>query len=193
MSNILDAALAAYESGNEEDTEKLVNDAIARLPEAEGIVLRLLRARAYEFGGYPGGVDLSKAYVEYRAVEDWTPSIGSEALVGAARVLFDLDAEENKDEIMRLCVKAVRVDRHVHAKMLLGLLHDKILHDRKSARKWYFSAYMGGLPWGLRYCARLHTKDGNYIRAFFFHALTSITSPFLVMLNGAQGPFSEHP
>lgn len=192
MSSLFDTALAAYESGDAEATKELVDGAIAQLPEAEGIALRVLRARAYEFGGYPDGIDLNKAYLEYRDLEEWTSSLGSEALVGAARVLFDQDGEKNKDEIMRLCLKAIGIDRHVHAKMILGLLSDKVLHDRRSARKWYFSAYLGGLPWGLRYFAKLHAKDGNFIRAYFSHALASVTSPFLVMLHGARGPFSEH-
>lgn len=192
MTNLLDTALAAYESRNAAMTKEIVDRAIETLPDAEGIAFRLLRARAYEFGGYPGGTNLSKAYADYRGLERWTPTVGSEPLVGAARVLFDQDGKANASEIQRLCLKAIGIDGHVHAKMILGLLHEKVLHEVESARKWYLSAYWGGLPWGLRYLARTHSKCGNRSRAVLLHALASATSPFLIMANGARGPFSEH-
>lgn len=188
----IEAALAAYEAGNDKATKELIEGGIGKLPEEEAVPLRLLRARVYEFGGYPEGIDLGKAYNEYRYLQQWTNVLGSEAIVGAARVLFDLSAERHREEINNLCHKAIDMDGHVHAKMLLGLLSEKVLNDRSAAKRWYLSAYFGGLPWGLRYLARLHAEEGSFVRASLLHMLTSITSPFLVLRYGVRGPFSEH-
>lgn len=192
--DIYDAAIEAYESGDAESAKRMIDQVIDRSPDSpEGISLRHIRARAYEFGGYPGGVDLDKAYLDYHHLEKCSSTVGSDALVGAARVLFDLDGAKNKEEIQRVCLKAISSDKNVYAKMLLGFLNEKVLMDSKVARKWYLSAYFGGLPWGLRYFADSHSKDGNKVRAAVCHALTSITSPFLVLIFGVRGVFSEHP
>ena len=186
--------MKAFEAGDSELTQALVDRAIEERPTSlDGISLRFLRGNAYEWGGYPGGINLDKAYADYKALEEWTPTLGSDVLVSAARVLFDIDGEKNKDEIRRLCRKAVDIDRHVHAKMLLGLLNQRILMNSKEARKWYLSAYFGGLPWGLRYYADSHKHDGNRAVASFAHLIATITSPFLVIFNGARGAFSQHP
>jgi len=192
MPNLLEDALAAYESGDAETTKKLVEDGISRLPESDSIALRLLRARIYEFGGYPEGADLEKAYREYHALERLTDGLDSEVLVGAARVLFDLDGDKNKGEISRLCQDAIELDGHAHAKMILGLLNEKVLKDRSNARKWYLAAYMSGLPWGALYLSRLHAADQRYFRASFLRMLMSATKRLLTFLVGKRGPLSEH-
>lgn len=189
-----DRAMKAFEAGDAELTQALVDPVIERTPSSlDGVSLRFLRGNAYEWGGYPGGVDLHKAYADYKALEEWTPTLGSDVLVAAARVLFDIDKEKNKDEIQRLCLKAVNIDKHVHAKMLLGLLNQKVLMNSTEARKWYLSAYFGGLPWGLRYYADSHKHDGNSVIASLAHLIATLTSPFLVIFNGPRGAFSQHP
>lgn len=186
--------MKAFENGDVALTQELVDQEIKQAPSSlDGVSLRFLRGNAYEWGGYPGGVDLHKAYADYKALEEWTPNLGSDVLVSAARVLFDIDGEANKDEILRLCMKAVNLDNHVHAKMLLGLLNQKILRDSKAARRWYLSAYLGGLPWGLRYFADSHAYDGSKFIGSLAHLVATITSPFLVIANGARGAFSQHP
>lgn len=193
-SSVYDRAMKAFEAGDVELTQALVDQAIEERPSSlDGVTLRFLRGNAYEWGGYPGGIDLDKAYADYKALEEWTPILGSDVLVSAARVLFDMDGQENKDEIERLCLKAVSIDQHVHAKMLLGLLNQKVLMNSKKARKWYLSAYRGGLPWGLRYYADSQKNDGNSVIASFAHLIATLTSPFLVIFNGARGAFSQHP
>jgi hypothetical protein len=193
-SSTYDRAMKAFEAGDAESTQALVDPAIENTPSSlDGVSLRFLRGNAYEWGGYPGGVDLEKAYADYKALEEWTPTLGSDVLVAAARVLFDIDGTKNKDEIQRLCKKAINLDKHVHAKMLLGLLNQKVLMNSREARKWYLSAYFGGLPWGLRYYADSHKHEGRTVIASLAHLFATISSPFLVMLTGARGAFSQHP
>lgn len=193
-SSAYDRAMKAFEEGDELRTQALVDQAISESPSSlDGLALRFLRGNAYEWGGYPGGVDLRKAYEDYRALEQWTPALGSDVLVAAARVLFDIDGDENRKEIDRLCKKAVNIDGHVHAKMLLGLLNQKVLGDSGEARKCYLSAYFGGLPWGLRYFADSHKSDGNFLTASVAHLIATLTSPILVMRHGVRGAFSQHP
>lgn len=43
-------------------------------------------------------------------------------------------------------MKAVALDGNVHGRMLLSLLHQKVLLDPRAARRWYLSAYRAGLP-----------------------------------------------
>lgn len=194
QSDIYNNAIRAYKSGDDDSAKKMIDAAIEYAPESEdGLSLRFIRARAYEFGGYPGGIDSGKAYEDYKFLEEWTSLFESNALVGAARTLFDLDGNSNEIEIRRLCFRAIKIDNSVYAKMILGLLYDKVIKNNKSARRWYLSAYISGMPWGLRYFANSHAKSGNGLRAMAAHLVTSITSPFLVLFFGARGPFCEHP
>jgi hypothetical protein len=192
-SSAYNEAMRAWAAGDAELAKELVDRALEEDPTSvDGLSLRFLRANAYEWGGYPGGVDLHKAYLDYKALEEWTPSLGSEALVCAARVLFDIGGEDHREEIQRLCLKAVRIDEDVHAKMLLGLLNQRVIGRPSEARRWYLAAYRGGLPWGLRFYARSHKEEGHMILAFLAHVLASLTSPLLVFLKGARGPFTRH-
>lgn len=193
-SRTYERAMKAFEEGDEALTQALVDQVILEEPSSpDGLSLRFLRGNAYEWGGYPGGIDLQKAYADYKYLEQWTPTLGSDVLVAAARVLFDINGDKNKDEIDRLCKKAVGIDGHVHAKMLLGLLNQKVLLNSREARRWYLSAYFGGLPWGLRYFADSHKTDGNLLLASLAHLVATLTSPILVMRGGVRGAFSQHP
>ncbi|HRP71436.1 MAG TPA: hypothetical protein PK743_02230 [Luteimonas sp.] len=185
-------AMEAFRRGDADLLQSLIDPVIeADSSSPESLGLRYLRGSAYEWGKYPGGADLNKALVDYRTLESWAPTIGSEVLVAAGRILFDMNERGNADEIERLCIRAIELDRSVHAKMLLGLLYEKVRMDSVSARKWYLSAYLGGLPWGLRYFARSHAKQGDRVRSMLAHIAATVTSPILVLMNGARGPFSD--
>ncbi len=185
-------AIEAYRSGDLVETKALIDAVVADSPSSpEGLALRFLRGNAYEWGGYPGGVNLEKAYTEYRGLEQWAKTLGSTVLVSAARVLFDIDGKIHRYEIEKLCLEAIAIDGHAHAKMLLGLLSEKVLGEPVQARRWYFAAYLSGLPWGLRYYADSHKRAGNLARSAFWHLVTTITSPILVLVGGPRGAFKD--
>ena len=131
---------------------------------------------------------MQKAYEDFLIVKEHADQYGSDGLLGCARVLFELDGEKNLNQIISLCKKAIERDSNVKAMMLLGRVNERIIKDGKTARCWYLRAYRRGLPWGMRFFARSHANDGNYIRSIFGHLVATITSPFLVMVHGVRSP-----
>lgn len=183
-------ALAAYDAGERQPVVDLAFEAMARYPRSpEAKALRLLLAQGYEFGDF-GEYALEEARDLYRGLAD--SSIGEpESLVGAARTLFRIDAQKNQDEIVRLCDRAIQRHDNVHAKMILGRLHERVRGEVEPARRMYLAAYRQGLPWGLRFLAQSYARQGFRLRAGILFLITSLTSPFLVMRHGVRGPFSR--
>jgi TPR repeat protein len=156
---------------------------------AYGLVARQLRARGYEDGRFFDGVNSDLAIADFSFLAERAHLFGSDGLVGKARLLFEQDRERNKEKAVELLHKAVDTDSNIKAMMLLGLINEEGFGDVVTAGKWYLQAYKHGLPWGLRYYARLQAKNGKNARAFFAHMIASLTSPILVAINGVRSPF----
>ena len=191
MESRYQAALAAYRTGDAERTRELADAVISDAPDSpEGLSLRLLRARAFEFGGYPDGIQLQKAYEDYRDLELRTDVAGSEVLLGAARVLFDIDAARNELEIERLCKAAIRQDGSAHGYMMLGFLNEKVRKNHCAARRNYMAAFARGLSWGARYAAKSHGLQEHKLKSVALHVVATLASPLLALVKGVRGPFS---
>lgn len=156
---------------------------------AYGLAARQLRARGYEDGRFSCGVNTELAFADFSFLADRADLFGSDGLVGKARLLFAEDHKGNKEEAAALLHKAVGIDSNIKAMMMLGLVYDEGFGDATAAGKWYLRAYRHGLPWGLRYYARLQAKNGRGLRSLFAHLGVSLTSPVLVALKGVRSPF----
>lgn len=151
---MLDLANKAYLRRDWSEAIHLLDEIISQAPETpSGVGARLLRAMAYEFGNSPCGVDLRAALDDYRALSEVADQIGSAGLLGEARTMSMINLQENVDSIRRACLKAVDVDGSVQAKMLLGYVALKVDENVAMARKYYWSAFIGGSSWGIIYWA----------------------------------------
>ncbi|MGO4550259.1 hypothetical protein AB4059_04040 [Lysobacter sp. 2RAF19] len=182
----LELAKVAYARGDFSAAKVLLDGIIGTASTSPHVLAaRYLRARGYE-DGYFGTKDLKAALADYRPLIEHAQLFGSDGLVGFARVLLETDGAANKDEIVDLCLRAVALDKNVKAMMLLGVTHEEVEMNFSSAGRWYLRAYGAGLPWGMRYFARMHRKQGHYLRAMLAHLVTTITSPFMVAIGGAR-------
>ncbi len=167
----------AYRAKDFERAKPLLDEIIDQVPETpEGLGSRHLRAMAYEFGNMPGGVDLDKALEDYKFLADKSEALGSDGLVGCARVLCELDMAHNFEKVKQSCLRAIEIDGDVRAKMLLGYMYAEARQDLKTARKWFLSAFKDGSYWGMKYFAATHLKEGNFIRGAAFHAIAFMSS-----------------
>lgn len=183
------AANKAYASGDFDKAKLLLDDIIQTFPSTgQALASRYLRARGYEDGLF-GAPDLELAAEDFDVLANNAHSYGSDGLVGYARVLFEKDKYAFSEKAISLCVEAVAIDSNVKAMMMLGLIYEEAKADYKSAGKWYLRAYRRGLPWGMRYYARLRWKQGKYLRAIAGHVASTITSPILVAIYGLRSPF----
>ncbi|WP_340650113.1 hypothetical protein [Pseudoxanthomonas winnipegensis] len=184
------SAKSAYVAGDFAKAKILLDNVIEESESSPfGVGARYLRGRGYEDGAFSDKPDLLRAYEDFEIVKAHAVDYGSDGLLGCARVLFELDARGNFREIVELCEKAVSLDSNVKAMMLLGRIYDQVVGNGGIARRWYLRAYLQGLPWGMRYFARSHARDGNAFRSIFAHAFATLTSPVLVLLYGARSPF----
>lgn len=156
---------------------------------AYGLVARQLRARGYEDGRFSGGINNDLAYADFSFLAERAHLLGSDGLVGKARLLFEGNHQENKENAVTFLHKAIEIDSNVKAMMMLGLIYDEWFEDSKTAGQWYLRAYKKGLPWGLRYYAKLQAKNGRKVRSLLAHLIASLTSPILVAINGVRSPF----
>lgn len=180
----------AYRSKDFARAMVLLDEIIDRSPEsAEGLGSRHLRAMAYEFGNAPGGVDLHKSLADYKALVERADVVGSVGLVGSARVLCELGLSEHAAEIKELCLRAISVDSAPAARMLLGYVATELDRDNTAAKKWFFSAFLKGSPWGMRYFAVTHWREQNYVRGALSHLLSVIAWPFLSLLKRTSSPY----
>ncbi|MCO5247034.1 MAG: hypothetical protein M9927_24985, partial [Anaerolineae bacterium] len=148
---------------------------------------RYLRGRGME-EGYFGAVDLDAAIDDYMVLAAQSDLFGSDGPLSLARALLLLDHDSNAEEIQKLCNLSIGMDGNVHAMMVLARLHE--LNGKKIlAGEWYLAAYKKGLPWGMRYYARMHCSLGNAFRGAMAHVVASLTSPFLVLRNGVRSAF----
>lgn len=186
----LSNARRAYVSGDFARAKTLLDEVIGEAKDSPyGVAARYLRARGYEDGAFSGQPDLQKAYEDFLVVKSHLNECGSNGSLGCARILYRQDAIANKKEIFALCMEAIDRDSNVKAMMLLGSVYENAEKDGRSARKWYLKAFRCGLPWGMRFFARSHAREGNYVRAALAHALATISSPFLVLVFGARSAF----
>lgn len=183
-------AKCAYASKDFDRAKILLDRIVSETPGTmEEKAARYLRARGYEDGNFTCGTNLDEAYEDYVSLSESKGILGSLAMTGCARVLYSKGARENVREILDRCHEAQSLHSNPKAMMLLGLVHEEIIHDSASAKKWYLMAYKAGLPWGLRYYAGVQLKEKKYIRAFLAHVLVFVTSPILVLIYGIRSPF----
>ena len=179
----------AYARGDFIKAKALIDSLIDIAPlSPQGLSARYLRARGYEDGLF-GEVKLNLALHDYKILMDHSDLCGSDGIVGYARVIFNKNQDCNKERAAKLLLRAVELDSNVKAMMMLGLIYDEGFDDSLAAGKWYLKAYRHGLPWGLRYYARLQSKKGRRFLAFLSHLIASLTSPVLVALKGVRSPF----
>jgi TPR repeat protein len=168
----------------------LLGEIVSSSPHSpEGLASRHLRAMAYEVGNAPGGVNLNEALQDYRELAERVDVVGSVGLIGAARVLCELDLEGSVKEIERLCSRAIELESAPAARMLLGYVASEVHRDQAEARKWFLSAFMKGSPWGMRYFAAAHWKDRNFLRGAFFHIVSAMAWPVLSLLRTTSTPY----
>lgn len=180
----------AYVSGDFVKAKIYLDGIIDEAPTSPyGIGARYLRARGFEDGFFSNKPEFKMAYEDFLIVKEHSDRFGSDGALGCARVLYEIDAKENKNRIISLCLEAIKQDKNVKAMMLLGRAYDEIFLDGEAARKWYLKAFCRGLPWGMRFYARSHANAENHIRAAIGHGLATVSSPFLVFANGARSPF----
>lgn len=185
----LEIAKNAYVSGDFENAKMLLDKIVEEESDSPyGLGARYLRARGLEDGVFQEEQNLSKAYDDFLVLKDRAEEFGSAGIVGCARILFQFGASENRDRILALCVEAIARDSNAKAMMLLGCLNEQVTEDAKSARRWYLRAFMRGLPWGMRFFARSHSKDGNPVRAAMAHVMATVASPILVLFHGVRSP-----
>jgi len=157
---------------------------------AYGMAARYLRARGYESGRFRDGVDYENAYADFSHLADRADVFGSSGLVGEARVLLEMDAAINANEILELCERAIALDGNAKAAMIAGVACEKILRDEERAAYFYKRAFLSGLPWGLRYLAKLRWAQGRRVQSILLHAGTTLCAPFLNLYNGRiRSPF----
>jgi TPR repeat protein len=186
ISNQFDLAKSSYLRGDFATAKPHLDEIIESDPISPyGLGARYLRARGYE-DGYFGQKDPKAALSDYRVLMGRSDLYGSDGIVGVARILFEIDRSNNKEEISALCAKAIELDKNPKAMMILGLLSEEELRDFSSAKKWYLRAYTQGLPWGMRYFARLQCKQSNFLRGSLAHGIATVTSPFLVAIFGPR-------
>lgn len=150
----LDSANEAYLRRDWTEAVRALDEIIERAPDtSSGAAARLLRAMAHEFGNSPHGVNLNAALEDYRALSEIADQIGSAGYLGTARTMSMINLEANVEEIRRACLRAIDTDGSVQAKMLLGYVVLKVDEDVAMARRYYWSAFAGGSPWGILYWA----------------------------------------
>lgn len=187
---LVSASEEAYRARDFERAIVLLGEIIANSPQSpEGLGSRHLRAMAYEVGNAPGGVNLNEALNDYRVLAERVDVVGNVGLIGAARVLCELDLEGSVEEIRRLCLRAIDVEAAPAARMLLGYVASEVNRDQKEARKWFLSAFMKGSPWGMRYFAAAHCKERNFVRGALFHIVSAMTWPVLSLLKKTSTPY----
>lgn len=190
ISERLEIAKSAYVSGDFVRAKAFLDGVIEEAPDSPyGVGARYLRGRGYEDGVFSSEPELQKALEDFQIVKEHADEYGSDGLLGCARVLFELDAEKHADEVISYCEEAIKRDSNVKALMLLGKVYESVMRDGRTARQWYLKAYFRGLPWGMRYFARSHAKDGNVFRSVLGHSLATLSSPFLLLIHGARSPF----
>lgn len=178
----------AYVSGEFEKAKVIFDSLIIDNPRsAQAHLARYLRARGFEDGAF-GRVELDMALNDFRHLHEISEQFGSDGTLGVARVLFEKNKHLYADEVQKLCHSAIKQDENVKAMMLLGLLNEEVFAKPSLAAKWYLSAYRRGLPWGLRYYARLQAKMHHRIRSLLAHGIASLTSPILVARYGVRSP-----
>ena len=185
-----DRAKNEYRSGNFDQAKLLLDQVIAERPSSpRAMAAHYLRGRGFEDGRFSQGLNLDKALEDYLALLSGGTIARNRALVGCARVLYTKDREANMGKILELCLQAVNEFSNPKAMMWLGVLHETTIKDSALAAKWYLSAYRRGLPWGMRYYARLQEKEGRTVRSLLAHLLATASSPLLVLLNGQRSEF----
>lgn len=189
ISERLEIAKSAYVSGDFVRAKTFLDGVIEEAPDSPyGVGARYLRGRGYEDGVFSDKPELQNAYEDFLVVKEHADRYGSDGFLGCARVLFEIDSEKYKDQIISQCEEAIRRDSNVKAMMLLGKIYEGVMRDGRTARRWYLKAYLHGLPWGMRFFARSHANDGNFVRSVLGHFLATLTSPFLVLIHGARSP-----
>lgn len=185
----LNEARDAFASGDFEKSKLLLDNIIEGSPSSpHSLSARYLRARGYE-DGFFGSIEFEKAMEDYSVLQDNIDLYGSDGALGCARVLFEIDAFGNKERIVSLCKQAINRDSNKKAMMLLGHTYDEVFNKPDLAKEWYLRAFKCGMPWGLRYYARMQSRNKKYLSAAFAHTLATVTSPFLVASQGIRSPF----
>jgi tetratricopeptide (TPR) repeat protein len=180
-----------YSSGKYSNAKAVLDRVVVQNPDsAEGVSARYIRAIGYEDGIFSNSCELEKAYEDYFALTQGTSEfeLVSDAFVGLARVMLK-QGTATSEEIIAACKSAISIDSNVHALMLIGVACEERGDGGGEARKWFFKAWLKGLPWGGRFYAKSHIKNGNYIRGCFFHFLSTFLSAILVAFFGFKDPF----
>ena len=192
-----DLAIALFKDGKTKDAALVIDRVIEAAPlSEEALHLRLIKARAIEYGEWPNGPDQKRAHHEYSLLEPWVEVLREDGLnvyLGAARTLYRLDRTTNASEIERLLRAALDSGENPHVRMLYGLLNETTLLDDRAARKHFLKAFRMGLPWGLRYYARSHISARHFIRGILGHIACTILSPLMIIVFGAKGVLHENP
>lgn len=156
------------------------------LPNSSG--LKYLLARLEE-EWVVGGEDGIVALGLFSELAEKRDEFLGEALIGQARILYRVNKEKNLKEIISLCKEAVDVEQNSKAMLMLGSIFENDCEDYELAGRWYLCAYRHGLPWGLRWYAKMQGKLGRSIRSMLAHVATTISSPFMVAWHGLTGPY----
>lgn len=173
-----------------DEAKKIIDQIIIDDKDGEyGMSLRFLRARGYERGLYSCGINPESAFSDYSFLADRARVAGYFGLVNKARMLIDKDLKNNLGEAVALCEEALAIEPNDRAQMLLGFIHENGTGDFTSAAKWYLRAYRSGMPWGLRYYARLRWKQKRYIRSVLAHLIVTLTAPIMRAIKGHRDPF----
>jgi len=179
----------AYSKGQFAKAKELMDELIAVDPTSpEGLCAFYLRARAYEDGRF-GSREPAKALLDYQVLVDHAELFGSDGMLGYARVLVHEDARANREQAADLLTRAIAMDANLKAMMVLGRLRELGFDDPAGAAKWYLRAYRRGLPWGLRFYARVQAREGRRLWALACHMVATLTSPWLVLIHGVRSPY----
>lgn len=187
IQTLFESAKLAYAAKGYARALPLLDAILEKSPESpEGLGARHLRAMAYEFGNTPQGVALGAALEDFRVLSDKSDVVGSSGLVGAARVLCQMDLGGRVDEIRSLCLQAMEMDGSTAAMMLLGFLSLEADGDVGSAKKWFMSAFRGGSLWGLRYLAAAYCEEGRWHMGLLARFAALVLAPAYALTGRAR-------
>jgi hypothetical protein len=170
MARLLDEMQDSEDAGNEEtESIDLLDDFLALCPSGPESRWALgQRAIGYEIRGFrdPESGDLMAAYRDYVALERYASEVGSDVLLGAARILMKWGDPGSAQEIERLCHKAFDVFPSGQAKCLLGATKLHFDDDRKAALELYGEAADMGVVMALQLKARVEWLMAKPLAAF---------------------------
>lgn len=187
--------LEAKKSVLSENFQQAINflDAIIQLNENMPIVLaaRYMRGQIYE-NGYLGELNFEMAVDDYEYLAKHEDLIGLVGVLALARTLMFIDSKKNLSRINDLCESVIKAGNSdgVHAMMILGRTNE-LNGNMKLASKFYLMAYKNGLPWGMRYYARMNGRLGNFFRCVSAHIWATLIGPLCFIRYGTRREFES--